>query len=1464
MADLGTLRPTTKDADGANAFDVDGDNVLNDDSDSTGCLHTQNTSLVEEAYYVLPDMPANFVSMDSLSIQVRHQGLTSHGNTTVVGVIRVYKADRTTGLHTALIAVANGDWTDAAATTSATAVSGLNTTATKADWDGAVVLVGIQRTRSKGGDSGSFGILEVWITGTYTPSGPAAQTVVANLLSQTAAPFTPVKTLMEVVDNFINQAPSAYNPYVNLPQTVSPEFIGGSGRLQVAQDDMSPDATDSLGSADIGGDYTLHGTASLFDKVSGFATLAVPAASNSELLGSLNSVKVLDAEVRFKVRVNAANADAAAFGVLRWDEATDYGYLVGIWFESDGTTTALIYEKNGSTPFENTHALSQGSYSSGEDWWVAGQVEGSALRCKVWKDGTSEPSSWATTDTDTSITAAGGVGFSGFISFGGVSRTLSFSDFSVYDLRTYNSGYAMESNFSGRNAAGFDTADNGGDWQYNASPVKQSWEGLDAALTDFSGSASSGWATADVGGSWSIIQNGGSDANINEGSGVGTMFVPASNRIVMSLASVDEVDLDLVALVSIDTDPADHGCGIRFREQGTENCYEGGIWFESDGTYTCYLHKWVSGTPSNVVSGVTGLGSYDIGDVFAIRIKAVGNSLKVKVWYEPSGQPATWQIDTTDSTYTTSGEVGLAAVWGGGATEPTISWSYFRGVVVDGTAHTYMDTANARHQWLTGATYELDYAVALKVKISANGTNGKYAFVWGRANNFSGSPLISTYDGYTAVLIFENDNSVTLLITKFVAGSETDPDSGPASAGSLGTWATDEYWWVELSMSGTSLEARTWKDGTSRPSSAQVSATDNDYTSGVIGLGIYNPNAEAVTYTFDRIYGGSLIVGENYSIFEPTEVRVSQNVVAQLLAQTLNVYNHTIAPGGVSVVAQLITNSPSLFNPQIVQAVQAQLIAQGYSAYDPKILQQVVAQLIDQAPVPYDPTVSPGGVTVVAQLIAQSIVAYNHDVAATTAPVVAQLIDQTAVTYDPKILQYVVAQFINQAGVTFDPKILQLVSAQLISNLAVAYDPTVSPGGVSVVTQLLSNPAVAYDPAVSPGPVSVVAQLISNLAVAYDPQILQLVVAQLIAQSILAYDPTVVATSQVLAELISATALLYEASVAQLIVVGTLSNGYMTYNPVVAPGNVNVVAQLITITPSVNGPLVSTGTTVAPPLIDDSGVTYDPKVSQQVDAQAISQAPLIYNPSVVQIVMAQLINQSGQTYEPKVNQEVVAQFISNLATLYDPQVAQQVAALLIDQSPQLFDPAVTTGTAVLVPTITNGNQVFTPDVSAVSTIVANLINQGYSAIDPSVGSLVGVGSLDNPATLNNPTITAVAQVLAELLDNGSLQYNPTISTSTLVAAQAISQAATVPSPDVLAGNLVVQVGTLVNGAIVYPVSIIGEQFILALVIQNDPVIGAPRIWLGIVPTTYKWDSQDDFKEGSTGFPTGQEDFRKLH
>ena len=114
---------------------------------------------------------------------------------------------------------------------------------------------------------------------------------------------------------------------------------------------------------------------------------------------------------------------------------------------------------------------------------------------------------------------------------------------------------------------------------------------------------------------------------------------------------------------------ANTGLGFAFRVQTLNSsgrpadCYY--VTNGQDGGFDdLTLYKMVGGSQTQIASLAGALPSKSGGEqynhAFFIRLKAAGSSLQARIWWEDESEPATWDIDATDTTISVAGDIALA------------------------------------------------------------------------------------------------------------------------------------------------------------------------------------------------------------------------------------------------------------------------------------------------------------------------------------------------------------------------------------------------------------------------------------------------------------------------------------------------------------------------------------------------------------------------------------------------------------------------------------------------------------------------------------------------------------------------------------------------------------------------------------------------------------------------------------
>jgi len=118
--------------------------------------------------------------------------------------------------------------------------------------------------------------------------------------------------------------------------------------------------------------------------------------ANVEVLALIRSNSTVSLQNNVLVRGAGAAGSETAYGLVTNNTA----FHLNKWVS--GTSTQL-----GST-------LSTPAFTAGTWYWVRLRVNGTAIKAKVWLDGTAEPASWSSEVTDSAVAAAGWVGVGAF------------------------------------------------------------------------------------------------------------------------------------------------------------------------------------------------------------------------------------------------------------------------------------------------------------------------------------------------------------------------------------------------------------------------------------------------------------------------------------------------------------------------------------------------------------------------------------------------------------------------------------------------------------------------------------------------------------------------------------------------------------------------------------------------------------------------------------------------------------------------------------------------------------------------------------------------------------------------------------------------------------------------------------------------------------------------------------------
>ena len=204
-----------------------------------------------------------------------------------------------------------------------------------------------------------------------------------------------------------------------------------------ATDSFSRTVASGLGTADLGGAWTVTGTASNYTVAGGVGRLSAGIGTTRQ--ASLDSVQQSDTEVDTTVSLDQTQTGGGTYlAVVGRRVSAGNDYRVKFRVQANGAVTAQLVRVVGGTEtaIQTVNAVAGLTYAPGDVLRVRFQVSGTGtttLAAKVWKDGTTEPAAWLLqgTDTTAALQANGSVGLWLYLSGSSTAApmTMSVDDF---------------------------------------------------------------------------------------------------------------------------------------------------------------------------------------------------------------------------------------------------------------------------------------------------------------------------------------------------------------------------------------------------------------------------------------------------------------------------------------------------------------------------------------------------------------------------------------------------------------------------------------------------------------------------------------------------------------------------------------------------------------------------------------------------------------------------------------------------------------------------------------------------------------------------------------------------------------------------------------------------------------------------------------------------------------------------
>jgi PKD repeat protein len=208
---------------------------------------------------------------------------------------------------------------------------------------------------------------------------------------------------------------------------------------ELAADAFNRSVTNGWGTADVGGSWTVSGTSSNYGVGSGVGTMQLVAGSTRT--ATLNSVSATNVDVVSGFRFDKAATGGGFYTSALARRAGTSDYRLKVQATASATTLQFARTVNGTETVISSQAVAGMVYAPGDEWNIRFQVQGTGtttLRAKIWKAGTTEPSTWRLTATDTtaSLQGAGAVGIAAYLSGSATNApvVLSVLDYTVKPL----------------------------------------------------------------------------------------------------------------------------------------------------------------------------------------------------------------------------------------------------------------------------------------------------------------------------------------------------------------------------------------------------------------------------------------------------------------------------------------------------------------------------------------------------------------------------------------------------------------------------------------------------------------------------------------------------------------------------------------------------------------------------------------------------------------------------------------------------------------------------------------------------------------------------------------------------------------------------------------------------------------------------------------------------------------------
>lgn len=187
-----------------------------------------------------------------------------------------------------------------------------------------------------------------------------------------------------------------------------------------------------------GGNWSnANGTDADYSVSGGAGVITMTAANSSRHTSLIDNVTDCDARLSWSLdKMPAGNASSLALSFAY--TSVNSAYRARLSVLTSGTVQLILERESGGTTTTIGALTTVGTgYQVGDVWHIRAQRTGSTLRCRAWKNGTTEPSEWVHEVTDATL-GAGRIGVRALASSG--STAIPFA-FRVHDVQVYSGAW---------------------------------------------------------------------------------------------------------------------------------------------------------------------------------------------------------------------------------------------------------------------------------------------------------------------------------------------------------------------------------------------------------------------------------------------------------------------------------------------------------------------------------------------------------------------------------------------------------------------------------------------------------------------------------------------------------------------------------------------------------------------------------------------------------------------------------------------------------------------------------------------------------------------------------------------------------------------------------------------------------------------------------------------------------------